>query len=103
MRVCALGDACIDFYPKLCRYYPTGNTVDFGVYMKRVGFEVSLESAIGFVARIRCNSWQCHRAFKGIDVWPRSPFKKARWYWEVPRMSFSVNLTDQTDVHTRSQ
>lgn len=47
MRIAAIGDNCVDVYPKLKRYYCTGNSVDFAVHMKRFGAEVSLISTTG--------------------------------------------------------
>ncbi len=47
MKVCALGDCCIDYYQDSGRYYPTGNAVDFAVHMRRLGYPVSLISAVG--------------------------------------------------------
>lgn len=47
MKVAAIGDNCVDVYPKLERYYCTGNSVDFAVHMKRLGAEVSLISTTG--------------------------------------------------------
>lgn len=47
MRVAAIGDNCVDVYPRLDRYYCTGNCVDFAVHMKRLGAEVSLISTTG--------------------------------------------------------
>ena len=47
MKIAAIGDNCVDVYPKLDRYYCTGNSVDFAVHMKRLGAEVSLISTTG--------------------------------------------------------
>jgi len=47
MRVAAVGDNCIDYYPKLGRWYPTGNCVDFAVNLAQMGVEVGLVSITG--------------------------------------------------------
>lgn len=47
MKVAALGDNCIDLYSNLDRYYCTGNAVDFGVHMQRLGIRTSLISVTG--------------------------------------------------------
>jgi len=47
MRVAAIGDNCIDVYPKLGRQYPTGNAVDFAVNIRKLGFPTSLISVTG--------------------------------------------------------
>jgi fructoselysine 6-kinase len=45
--VAAIGDNCIDVYPKLSRQYPTGNAVDFAVNMQQLGISTSLISVTG--------------------------------------------------------
>lgn len=47
MKVAALGDNCVDIYPRLGRYYCTGNVVDFIVHMQRLGAQSSLISTTG--------------------------------------------------------
>lgn len=47
MKVAAIGDNCIDMYSNLDRYYCTGNAVDFGVHMQRLGIDTSLISVTG--------------------------------------------------------
>ncbi|MBZ4668462.1 MAG: carbohydrate kinase [Defluviitaleaceae bacterium] len=47
MRVAAIGDNCIDVYPKLGRKYPTGNVVNTGVNLKKLGIPVSIISTTG--------------------------------------------------------
>lgn len=47
MRVAALGDNCIDMYSNLDTYYCTGNAVDFGVHMQRLGIQTSIISVTG--------------------------------------------------------
>jgi fructoselysine 6-kinase len=47
MRAAMIGDNCIDLYERLGRKYPTGNAVDTGVNMRKLGAEVSLLSTTG--------------------------------------------------------
>ena len=47
MRVAEIGDNCIDFYERLNRKYPTGNVVDTGVNLKKLGADVSIISTTG--------------------------------------------------------
>lgn len=47
MKVAMIGDNCIDFYERLGLSYPTGNVVDTGVHMKKLGLDVSLISTTG--------------------------------------------------------
>lgn len=47
MRAAMIGDNCIDYYERLGRWYPTGNVVDTGVNMKKLGVNVSLISTTG--------------------------------------------------------
>lgn len=47
MRVVAAGYSCIDYYDNLDKFYPTGNGVDWGVHLSRMGVEVSVVSAVG--------------------------------------------------------
>lgn len=47
MRAAMIGDNCIDYYERLGLWYPTGNVVDTGVNMKKLGVEVSLISTTG--------------------------------------------------------
>lgn len=47
MRIAMIGDNCIDYYEKLNKWYTTGNVVDTGVNMKKLGLEVSLISTTG--------------------------------------------------------
>ncbi|MFV0361856.1 MAG: fructoselysine 6-kinase [Suipraeoptans sp.] len=47
MKVAAIGDNCIDIYLKLGKQYPTGNIVDTGVNMQKLGAEVSIISTTG--------------------------------------------------------
>jgi len=47
LRVVAAGYSCIDLYDKLNKFYPTGNGVDWGVHLSRLGVSVSVVSAVG--------------------------------------------------------
>jgi fructoselysine 6-kinase len=47
MRAAMIGDNCIDLYERLGRKYPTGNVVDTGVNMKKLGADVSIISTTG--------------------------------------------------------
>lgn len=47
MRVAAIGDNCIDYYERLGKKYPTGNVVDVGVNLKKLGIDVSVISTTG--------------------------------------------------------
>ena len=40
--VAAIGDNCMDVYPKLNRQYATGNAVDFAVNIKQLGFNTAI-------------------------------------------------------------
>ena len=47
MRVAEIGDNCIDLYERLNKKYPTGNVVDTGVNLKKLGADVSIISTTG--------------------------------------------------------
>ncbi len=47
MRVAEIGDNCIDLYQRIGRKYPTGNVVDTGVNLKKLGVDVSIISTTG--------------------------------------------------------
>lgn len=47
MRVAAMGDNCIDVYERLGKKYPTGNVVDTGVNIQKLGIPVSVISTTG--------------------------------------------------------
>lgn len=47
MRVAAIGDNCIDIYKNPDRKYPTGNVVDTGVNLQKLGVPVSIISTTG--------------------------------------------------------
>ena len=42
--VAAVGFCCADVYEKLDKFYPTGNGVDWGVHLARMGVPVSVVS-----------------------------------------------------------
>ena len=42
VRAVAAGFSCMDVYEKLNRCYPTGNGVDWGVHLQRLGISVSV-------------------------------------------------------------
>ncbi len=47
MRVAVIGDNCIDVYERLGKKYPTGNVVDTGVNLQKLGIETSIISTTG--------------------------------------------------------
>lgn len=47
MKVAEIGDNCIDFYERLNIKYTTGNVVDTGVNLKKLGVDVSIISTTG--------------------------------------------------------
>ncbi|MDL2249243.1 fructoselysine 6-kinase [Lachnospiraceae bacterium PF1-21] len=47
MRVAAIGDNCIDVYEKLGKQYPTGNVVDTGVNIQKLGIPTAIISTTG--------------------------------------------------------
>jgi len=47
MKVAAMGDNCIDVYDRIGRKYPTGNVVDTGVNIQKLGIPVSIISTTG--------------------------------------------------------
>lgn len=47
MKICAIGDNCIDFYPATDESFPGGNPVNVAVYFKRLGGESSYIGAVG--------------------------------------------------------
>lgn len=47
MRVAVIGDNCIDVYERINEKYPTGNVVDTGVNLCKLGAEVSIISTTG--------------------------------------------------------
>lgn len=54
--VVAVGFCCADVYQDLGRFYPTGNGVDWGIHLARMGMPVSVVSVVGtdeYGARMR--------------------------------------------------
>ena len=47
MKVAVIGDNCIDYYKSLNRSYSTGNVVDTGVNLKKLGIDTSIISTTG--------------------------------------------------------
>ncbi len=47
MRVAGIGDNCIDVYERIGKRYPTGNVVDTGVNIQKLGIPVSIISTTG--------------------------------------------------------
>ena len=47
MRVAEIGDTCIDVYERIGKKYPTGNVVDTGVNLQKLGIPVSIISTTG--------------------------------------------------------
>ena len=47
MKAAAIGDNCIDVYERLGRKYPTGNVVDTGVNIQKLGIPVSIITTTG--------------------------------------------------------
>lgn len=47
MRVAVVGDNCIDLYKEAGRFYPTGNIVDTGINLSKLGVSVSIFSTTG--------------------------------------------------------
>lgn len=47
MKVAAIGDNCIDVYERIGKKYPTGNVVDTGVNLQKLGMPVSIISTTG--------------------------------------------------------
>ncbi|MFS0724345.1 fructoselysine 6-kinase [Paenibacillus sp. 1P07SE] len=47
MRVTGVGFSCMDVYDQLHRMYPTGNSVDFAIHLRRMGVQTSLVSVVG--------------------------------------------------------
>ena len=49
MRVAEIGDNCIDVYERIGKKYPTGNVVDTGVNLQKLGIPVSIISTTGMM------------------------------------------------------
>jgi sugar/nucleoside kinase (ribokinase family) len=46
-KVISVGFSCVDLYKGLNKYYPTGNGVDWGIHLSRMGIDVSVLSVVG--------------------------------------------------------
>lgn len=46
-KVCAVGFCCVDVYTDLKKLYPTGNGIDWGIHLARIGVDVSAVSVVG--------------------------------------------------------
>lgn len=46
-RLCAVGFCCADVYEDLGKFYPTGNGIDWGIHLARMGVPVSAVSVVG--------------------------------------------------------
>ena len=51
IRAVAVGFSCMDVYEKIEKCYPTGNGVDWGVHLRRMGVPVSVVSVTGAFGR----------------------------------------------------
>lgn len=47
MKAAMIGDNCIDFYERIGKKYPTGNAVDTGVNLQKLGVSTSIISTTG--------------------------------------------------------
>jgi fructoselysine 6-kinase len=47
IKVAGVGFSCVDVYEKLNKFYPTGNGVDWGIHLARMGIPVSIVSVVG--------------------------------------------------------
>lgn len=47
IKAIGVGFSCVDVYEKLNKFYPTGNGVDWGIHLKRLGVPVSILSVVG--------------------------------------------------------
>lgn len=47
VKVTGVGFCCADVYEKLNKFYPTGNGVDWGIHLARMGIPTSIVSVVG--------------------------------------------------------
>ncbi|PYG85922.1 fructoselysine 6-kinase [Ruminiclostridium sufflavum DSM 19573] len=47
IKAAGVGFCCADVYEKLGCFYPTGNGVDWGIHLSRMGIDVSIVSVVG--------------------------------------------------------
>ena len=71
MRVAEIGDNCIDVYERIGKKYPTGNVVDTGVNLQKLGIPVSIISTTG---NDENGKWMLETLKKeGVDI--------SHWRW----------------------
>lgn len=46
-KVAAVGFCCVDIYEKINEWYATGNGIDWGIHLRRMGVPVSVVSVVG--------------------------------------------------------
>ena len=46
-RAVAVGFSCVDVYENLNKWYPTGNGIDWGIHLARLGIPTAVVSAVG--------------------------------------------------------
>jgi Sugar kinases, ribokinase family len=46
-RAVAVGFSCVDVYENLNKWYPTGNGIDWGIHLARLGIPMAVVSAVG--------------------------------------------------------
>lgn len=86
MKVAAIGDNCIDVYERLGRKYPTGNVVDTGVNIQKLGIPVSVISTTGSDEN---GTWMMQTLQKeGLDI---SHLKTAQGQTAVTYMDMNGN------------
>lgn len=47
IKACAAGFCCADVYQNIGVFYPTGNGIDWGIHLARMGISVSAVSVVG--------------------------------------------------------
>ncbi len=47
MKLVAIGDNCVDYYPATDKSFPGGNAVNVAVYYRRMGGEAAYIGAVG--------------------------------------------------------
>ena len=47
IKACAAGFCCADVYQNIGVFYPTGNGLDWGIHLARMGVSVSAVSVVG--------------------------------------------------------
>ena len=95
MKVAALGDNCVDIYPRLGRYYCTGNVVDFAVHMQRLGIPTSVISTTGDDVFGR----QLVRAVDEVNLRALSGLLRVKRLIEVLRIEVAHLVVIIVDIH----